>query len=136
MTTVPNNTDEIRQAVQEHYGQRALRVIQLTDVTPQGEGCGAENCGHGTCGADDCGRDPRQGAETADTVTAGPALPCAKFPFSRNKSADLALLLIVRGWAALPVRRCSSDICKAVTRTPGRIRSRHWRGKTGFHGSH
>ena len=42
MTTVPNNTDEIRQAVQDHYGQRALRVIQLTDVTPQGEGCGAE----------------------------------------------------------------------------------------------
>ena len=55
MTTVPNNTDEIRQAVQEHYGQRALRVIQLTDVTPQDVGCGAENCGHGTCGADDCG---------------------------------------------------------------------------------
>lgn len=40
----------------EHYGQRALRVIQLTDVTPaQDAGCGAENCGHGTCGADDCG---------------------------------------------------------------------------------
>ena len=58
MTTVPNNTDEIRQAVQEHYGQRALRVIQLTDVTPsQGVGCGAENCGHGTCGGDDCGHD-------------------------------------------------------------------------------
>ena len=57
MTTVPNNTDEIRQAVQEHYGQRALRVIELTDVTPQGEGCGAENCGHGACGGDDCGHD-------------------------------------------------------------------------------
>ena len=58
MTTVPNNTDEIRQAVQEHYGQRALRVIQLTDVTPpQAAGCGAEDCGHGTCGADDCGHD-------------------------------------------------------------------------------
>ena len=58
MTTVPNNTDEIRQAVQEHYGQRALRVIELTDVTPsQGVGCGAENCGHGTCGADDCGHE-------------------------------------------------------------------------------
>ena len=58
MTTVPNNTDEIRQAVQEHYGQRALRVIQLTDVTPaQGAGCGAENCGHGACGGDDCGHD-------------------------------------------------------------------------------
>ena len=50
MTTVPNNTDEIRQAVQEHYGQRASRVIQLTDITPsQDAGCGAENCGHGTC---------------------------------------------------------------------------------------
>jgi SAM-dependent methyltransferase len=58
MTTVPNNTDEIRQAVQEHYGQRALRVIQLTDVTPpQAAGCGSEDCGHGTCGADDCGHD-------------------------------------------------------------------------------
>ena len=58
MTTVPNNTDEIRQAVQEHYGQRALRVIQLTDVTPApAAGCGAEKCGHGTCGADDCGHD-------------------------------------------------------------------------------
>jgi SAM-dependent methyltransferase len=58
MTTVPSNTDDIRQTVQEHYGQRALRVIQLTDVTPpQGVGCGAENCGHGTCGGEDCGHD-------------------------------------------------------------------------------
>ena len=55
MTATPNNTDQIRQAVQEHYGQRALRVIQLTDVTPDsGPGCGAENCGHGSCGSDDC----------------------------------------------------------------------------------
>jgi SAM-dependent methyltransferase len=58
MTTVPSNTDDIRQTVQEHYGQRALRVIQLTDVTPpQGVGCGAESCGHGTCGGEDCGHD-------------------------------------------------------------------------------
>lgn len=56
MTTTPTNTDQIRQAVQEHYGQRALRVIQLTDVTPDaGIDCGAENCGRGSCGADDCG---------------------------------------------------------------------------------
>ena len=55
MTTPPTNTDQIRQAVQEHYGQRALRVIQLTDVTPEADqGCGAENCGHGSCGSDDC----------------------------------------------------------------------------------
>ena len=63
MTTISNNTerastDQIRQAVQEHYGQRALRVIQLTDVTPAaGVGCGADDCGHGACGGDDCGHD-------------------------------------------------------------------------------
>lgn len=75
MTTVSNNSDEIRQAVQEHYGQRALRVIELTDVTPaQGAGCGAENCGHGTCGADDCGHDAVScGCGSADAVCCGPA---------------------------------------------------------------
>lgn len=58
MTTVPDNVDEIRQVVQERYGQRAQRVIELTDVSAsQGQGCGAENCGHGTCGADDCGHE-------------------------------------------------------------------------------
>ena len=57
MTTISNSTNDIRQAVQEHYGQRARRVIELTDVTPSGVGCGAENCGHGNCGADDCGHD-------------------------------------------------------------------------------
>ena len=57
MTTAQENTADIRQAVQEHYGQRARRVIELTDVTPVGVGCGAENCGHGNCGADDCGHD-------------------------------------------------------------------------------
>ena len=55
MTTTHDNTADIRQAVQEHYGQRARRVIELTDVTPVDVGCGAENCGHGNCGADDCG---------------------------------------------------------------------------------
>ncbi len=56
--TTQNGTDEIRQAVQEHYGERALRVIQLTDVTPaSGVACGDENCGHGACGGDDCGHD-------------------------------------------------------------------------------
>ena len=55
MTTTHDNTADIRQAVQQHYGQRARRVIELTDVTPVDVGCGAENCGHGNCGADDCG---------------------------------------------------------------------------------
>jgi SAM-dependent methyltransferase len=75
MTTVPSNTDDIRQAVQEHYGQRALRVIQLTDVTPpQGVGCGAENCGHGTCGGDDCGHDEVAcGCGSAAAACCGPA---------------------------------------------------------------
>lgn len=55
MTTTPNNTQEIRNFVQERYGQRARQVIELTDVTPVRVDCGAENCGHGTCGGDDCG---------------------------------------------------------------------------------
>ena len=62
MTTAQDNTADIRQAVQQHYGQRAQRVIdqhsqlviELTDVTPVGVDCGAENCGHGNCGSDDC----------------------------------------------------------------------------------
>ena len=77
MTTMPNNTDNIRQSVQEHYGQRALRVIQLTDITPtQGVGCGAENCGHGTCGGDDCGHDAVAcgcGDATTAAACCGPA---------------------------------------------------------------
>ncbi len=82
MTTIPNHTEasstqDIRQAVQEHYGQRALRVIELTDVTPaQGAGCGAENCGHGTCGGDDCGHDATAcgcGDSTAAAACCGPA---------------------------------------------------------------
>ena len=67
MTTTQDNTADIRQAVQEHYSQRARRVIELTDVTPVGEGCGAENCGHGNCGADDCGY------EAATAACCGPA---------------------------------------------------------------
>ena len=66
MTTTQNNTDDIRQAVQEHYGQRARRVIELTDVTPADAGCGAEDCGRGNCGADDCGYD------ATATVCCGP----------------------------------------------------------------
>ena len=74
MTTMPNNTDQIREAVQERYGQKALRVIELTDVTPaQGVGCGAENCGHGTCGADDCGHDTAAcGCGTTAAACCGP----------------------------------------------------------------
>ena len=91
MTTAPNNTDEIRQAVQDHYGQRALRVIQLTDITPQGEGCGAENCGHGTCGGDDCGHDAMRLAvavKQPPPPAAAPATPstpwlCTTRPSSR-----------------------------------------------------
>ena len=76
MTTTSNSADEIRQAVQEHYGQRARRVIQLTDVTPAGVGCGADDCGQGTCGADDCGYDASAGGCGADATAAaccGPA---------------------------------------------------------------
>ncbi len=67
MTTTQDNTADIRQAVQEHYGQRARSVIELTDVTPVSVGCGAENCGHGNCGADDCGY------EAAAAACCGPA---------------------------------------------------------------
>ena len=75
MTTTQDNTADIRQAVQEHYGQRARRVIELTDVTPEGVGCGAENCGHGNCGADDCGHDAAAcGCHGPDAVACcGPA---------------------------------------------------------------
>ena len=74
MTTMPNNTEQIREAVQERYSQKALRVIELTDVTPaQGVGCGAENCGHGTCGGDDCGHDAAScGCGTTAAACCGP----------------------------------------------------------------
>ena len=75
--TTTNNTDEIRHAVQEHYGQRALRVIQLTDITPaQDAGCGADDCGHGSCGGDDCASDAQAwgGCAAADgAACCGPA---------------------------------------------------------------
>ena len=67
MTTTQDNTEDIRQAVQEHYGRRARSVIELIDVTPVGVGCGAENCGQGSCGADDCGY------EAEATACCGPA---------------------------------------------------------------
>lgn len=80
MTTMPNSPDgsltaDIRHAVQEHYGQRALRVIELTDVTPaQDTGCGAENCGHGACGANDCGHDAAAcGCGATAAACCGPA---------------------------------------------------------------
>ena len=77
MTTRLDNSDEIRHAVQEHYGQRALRVIQLTDVTPSaGAGCGDPNCGHGVCGGDGCGHDAGAcgcGAGTTAAACCGPA---------------------------------------------------------------
>ncbi len=75
MTTTQDNTADIRQAVQEHYGQRARRVIQLTDISPVDAGCGAENCGHGQCGADDCGHNASAcGCESAETsACCGPA---------------------------------------------------------------
>ena len=72
--TTTNNTEEIRHAVQEHYGQRALRVIQLTDITPaQDAGCGAEDCGHGACGSDDCASDAQGGAAADAAACCGPA---------------------------------------------------------------
>ncbi len=75
MTTTQDNTGDIRQAVQDRYGQRAQRVIDLTDVTPVGVGCGAENCGHGNCGADDCGHDAAAcGCHTSEAAACcGPA---------------------------------------------------------------
>lgn len=75
--TTTNNTEEIRHAVQEHYGQRALRVIQLTDITPaQDAGCGADDCGHGSCGGDDCGHYAQacgDGAAADAAACCGPA---------------------------------------------------------------
>lgn len=75
--TTTNNTEEIRHAVQEHYGQRALRVIQLTDITPApGAGCGADDCGHGACGGDDCASDAQacgDGAAADAAACCGPA---------------------------------------------------------------
>ena len=58
---------EIHRLVQQQYGQRAQRVIELADVTPPRSAsagadadndCGAPNCGRGACGSDDCAPDP------------------------------------------------------------------------------
>ena len=70
MTINNADTGEIRRIVQQQYGQRALRVIELTDVTPQFE-CGSENCGHGNCGNADCAAEAH--AHTEAAVCCGPA---------------------------------------------------------------
>ena len=65
---------EIHRLVQQQYGQRAQRVIRLTDVTPpasvgNGVDCGAPDCGRGACGGDDCGQDaPASGCGDADAA--------------------------------------------------------------------
>ena len=70
MTINNADTGEIRRIVQQQYGQRALRVIELTDVTPQFE-CGSENCGHGNCGNADCAAEAH--AHTQAAACCGPA---------------------------------------------------------------
>ena len=70
MTINNADTGEIRRIVQQQYGQRALRVIELTDVTPQFE-CGSENCGHGNCGNSDCAAEAH--AHTEAAACCGPA---------------------------------------------------------------
>ena len=70
MTINNADTGEIRRIVQKQYGQRALRVIELTDVTPQFE-CGSENCGHGNCGNADCAAEAH--AHTEAAACCGPA---------------------------------------------------------------
>ena len=70
MTINKADTGEIRRIVQQQYGQRALRVIELTDVTPQFE-CGSENCGNGNCGNADCAAEAH--AHTEAAACCGPA---------------------------------------------------------------
>ena len=70
MTINNADTGEIRRIVQQQYGQRALRVIELTDVTPQFE-CGSENCGNGNCGNADCAAEAH--AHTEAAACCGPA---------------------------------------------------------------
>ncbi len=68
MTINQADTGEIRRIVQQQYGQRAQRVIELTDVTPHADsGCGADDCQHGMCGAEGCA------PAAADAVCCGPA---------------------------------------------------------------
>ena len=64
MTINNADTGEIRRIVQQQYGQRAQRVIELTDVTPQFD-CGSENCGHGNCGNADCAAEAHAHVEAA-----------------------------------------------------------------------
>jgi SAM-dependent methyltransferase len=70
MTINNADTGEIRRIVQEQYGQRARRVIELTDVTPQFE-CGADDCGNGNCGNADCAAEAH--AHTEAAACCGPA---------------------------------------------------------------
>ncbi len=70
MTINNADTGEIRRIVQQQYGQRALRVIELTDITPQFE-CGSENCGNGNCGNADCAAEAH--AHTEAAACCGPA---------------------------------------------------------------
>ena len=69
MTINNADTGEIRRIVQQQYGQRAQRVIELTDVTPQFD-CGSENCEHGNCGNADCATEAHAHVEAA--VCCGP----------------------------------------------------------------
>ncbi len=64
MTINNADTGEIRRIVQQQYGQRARRVIELTDVTPQFD-CGSENCGHGNCGDENCAAEAHAHVEDA-----------------------------------------------------------------------
>ncbi len=64
MTINNADTGEIRRIVQQQYGQRAQRVIELTDVTPQFD-CGSENCGNGNCGNADCAAEAHAHVEAA-----------------------------------------------------------------------
>ena len=64
MTINNADTGEIRRIVQQQYGQRARRVIELTDVTPQFD-CGSENCGHGNCGDENCAAEAHAHVEAA-----------------------------------------------------------------------
>ena len=64
MTINNADTGEIRRIVQQQYGQRAQRVIELTDVTPQFD-CGSDNCGNGNCGNADCAAEAHAHVEAA-----------------------------------------------------------------------
>ena len=74
---------EIHRLVQQQYGQRAQRVIELADVTPPAsvsagaaDGCGAPNCGRGACGSDDCAPVSDSAVDCADADCADTAAVC------------------------------------------------------------